>query len=366
MRKQLVAGCKFHNLAEIHHGNAVAEILDDGQVVCDKQNGKPKVVAQVVKQVDHLCLNGHVQRRNRFVGDNQFRIENYRSRNADTLTLTAAEFVGVTSCVFRHQPDKVKHLVHLFVDVLFVLNTTNNKPFGNDFPYRHTRIKRSDGILENHLHLVHDAVVLRQTKLFLVLFVKLGKFRFVGGLYKQRFVLFAHRLHFLLRVQLVAVFVVVLRLADFFLLFGDKLCQLFPDGDDFSVALFSLRLRVKLGKFDLGFRTSLGNGFLVTADTCANALSLEVHAAARNVVKSYYGTSRSRLSATGFAYQAKHFALVHVKTDVVDGFQLLVAHLKVLFEVLYREQNFSFTHTTLPPVTFSLCGPPGCNNHVAA
>jgi hypothetical protein len=44
---------------------------------------------QILKQIDNLCLHGHVERRNRLVAYNEFWIESKSSRDSDSLALTA-------------------------------------------------------------------------------------------------------------------------------------------------------------------------------------------------------------------------------------------------------------------------------------
>src|SRR5258708_19735450 len=50
------------DLAEIHDGDAVADTLDDCEVVGDEQIGKPELALQVAQQVDHLGLHRDLRR----------------------------------------------------------------------------------------------------------------------------------------------------------------------------------------------------------------------------------------------------------------------------------------------------------------
>ena len=56
---------------------------------CETKDGQPKLSLQILKQIDDLCLHGHVERRNRLVANDEFRIESEGSRDSDSLTLTA-------------------------------------------------------------------------------------------------------------------------------------------------------------------------------------------------------------------------------------------------------------------------------------
>lgn len=67
--KQLIGPCLFHHLAQIHDRDVVREILDDREVMGDKDIGKSNVLLQLFQQVQDLRLNRNVQCGNRFVAD---------------------------------------------------------------------------------------------------------------------------------------------------------------------------------------------------------------------------------------------------------------------------------------------------------
>ena len=46
-------------------------------------------MAQLIEQVDHLGLDGHVQRGHRFIGNDQLRFHHHGPRHADPLALAA-------------------------------------------------------------------------------------------------------------------------------------------------------------------------------------------------------------------------------------------------------------------------------------
>ena len=52
---------------EIHHRDAVADVLDDREVVRDEQIGEAVLALQVDQQVDDLRLDRDVERRDRLV-----------------------------------------------------------------------------------------------------------------------------------------------------------------------------------------------------------------------------------------------------------------------------------------------------------
>lgn len=95
----------FHDPPEIHDGNAVGDVLDDAQIVADKQVGEILLVAQFHEQVDDLCLYGHIKCRDAFFTNEEFRLNGKRACNVDTLTLSAGKLMRITFLRSREQAD---------------------------------------------------------------------------------------------------------------------------------------------------------------------------------------------------------------------------------------------------------------------
>ena len=83
MGKQLIGTGHLHHLAEVHNADAVGEVLDDGQVMGNEENGQAELLPQLVQQVDNLGLNGHVQRGHGLVGNDQLRVHDDAAGHAD-------------------------------------------------------------------------------------------------------------------------------------------------------------------------------------------------------------------------------------------------------------------------------------------
>src|SRR5258706_9869328 len=80
----------FDYLAQVHHGDAVAEVANHAQIVRDVYKRQVIVLLQVREQIQDLCLYGHVERRGRLVGNDEFRRQGQGSGNTDSLALAAA------------------------------------------------------------------------------------------------------------------------------------------------------------------------------------------------------------------------------------------------------------------------------------
>ena len=81
-------------------------MLDDAQIVRDKQVGQAEPFLQLEHQVQDLRLHRHVERRDRFVGDDQPRVERQRAGDADPLALAAAEGMRIAAQVFGPEADE--------------------------------------------------------------------------------------------------------------------------------------------------------------------------------------------------------------------------------------------------------------------
>ena len=98
--------------AQIHHGHAVADVLDHRQVVGDEQVGEAELLLQVLEQVDDLGLDRHVERRHRLVADDQLGLHRQRAGDADALALAAGELVRIAAHVVGLQADGLEQLHH--------------------------------------------------------------------------------------------------------------------------------------------------------------------------------------------------------------------------------------------------------------
>ena len=80
---------------QVHHGNPRRDVLHHAKVVGDEKIGQAKFRLQIGQQVDDLCLHRYVQRGNRLVAHDEFRVQHQRTRDADSLALATGKFVWI-------------------------------------------------------------------------------------------------------------------------------------------------------------------------------------------------------------------------------------------------------------------------------
>ena len=73
--------------SQVHDTNAVADVLDDGEVVGDEEVSEPQLLLEIVEQVEDLALDRDVERRDRLVAHDEVRVEREHPGDADALAL---------------------------------------------------------------------------------------------------------------------------------------------------------------------------------------------------------------------------------------------------------------------------------------
>ena len=176
--EDLVSRCQLDHRAEVHDADAVGDVLDDRQVVRDEHIGQILLFLQIEQQVDDLRLNGHVQRGDSLVADDELRLRGERAGDADTLPLAAGELVreavqevGRKAAVVHDLEDHFLHTGVLFLDHVVRLHT-----LADNLADAHARVQRGIRVLEDQLHIAAQAahfVVLQSGKVDAVVAVGL-------------------------------------------------------------------------------------------------------------------------------------------------------------------------------------------------
>ena len=83
--------------AAAHDGDAVGHVVDDREIVRDEEIGEAEFAAQIVEEIENLRLHRDVERRDRFIADEQLRSEREGARDADALALAARETMRIAA-----------------------------------------------------------------------------------------------------------------------------------------------------------------------------------------------------------------------------------------------------------------------------
>ena len=94
-------GPQLHDVPQVHNHDAVAEMLDNPQIVGNEHVRQVEFLLDVLHQVDDLSLNGHVQGADRLIADHKFRIQRNRPGDSHTLPLAAGKLMGIAVNMLR-------------------------------------------------------------------------------------------------------------------------------------------------------------------------------------------------------------------------------------------------------------------------
>jgi hypothetical protein len=78
-----------------HHADAIGDLAHDAEVMRDEQHRHAVLFLEPRQQFEDLRLHGHIQRRCRFVGDQELRLVGQRHRDHHALALPAGELMRI-------------------------------------------------------------------------------------------------------------------------------------------------------------------------------------------------------------------------------------------------------------------------------
>ena len=142
----------FDHGTRVHHGDTIADLGDQIEVVADKQHGEVHISAQSLNESNHLRLDRDIQCRGRLVGDEQLRLAGNRHGDGDALAHAAAELVRICgeAGTWRGNADERQELScplvrRAAVKVAVGADGIRQLPFD-----RKGRIERGQRVLRNH------------------------------------------------------------------------------------------------------------------------------------------------------------------------------------------------------------------------
>ncbi|MCU1283930.1 MAG: hypothetical protein JWO13_280 [Acidobacteriales bacterium] len=145
-----VAG--FDDLAAVHDGDSFGDARDDAEVMRDEEHGQAESLAEVVEEIENLCLDGDVERCGGFVGDEELRAVDEHHCDHDALSHAAGELVWIVAgaafvlrdCDFAHGIDGAAPGFG-FCDA-----SVRENGFGDLVADAHDRVERGHWLLKDH------------------------------------------------------------------------------------------------------------------------------------------------------------------------------------------------------------------------
>jgi hypothetical protein len=119
--------------------------------VGDEDAGETLGFLEIEEQVDDLGLDGDIERRDGFVGDDQAGRKHQGTGEADALALTAGELVREPAEKVGFEPDLAEQAVDLGRHLRGGFPRVNAQRFSEEVTNTTSRVKGTGGILKHHL-----------------------------------------------------------------------------------------------------------------------------------------------------------------------------------------------------------------------
>ena len=144
----------LHDLAVVDHHHLIGHVGDDTEIMGNQQHAHVELLLQLFQQTQHLGLDGHVQRRGRFVGDQQRRAAYQGHRDHGTLAqptrqLERIHIEGAGRIRETHQP---QHFFAARAGFLLVHGKVDRQRFRDLVADGVQRRQGGHRLLEDHRH----------------------------------------------------------------------------------------------------------------------------------------------------------------------------------------------------------------------
>src|ERR1700750_2559420 len=92
-KEQGLSVADFNDLPEIHDSDTISDMFHHGKIVRHENVGQAKPILQIAQEIKDLGTDRYVERRHRFIADNQLRFDRKRTSDRNALALTTGEFM---------------------------------------------------------------------------------------------------------------------------------------------------------------------------------------------------------------------------------------------------------------------------------
>jgi len=157
--EQRLGGAAFGDLAAVEHRHRVTRLEDDRDVVCDEQHTQVPFLAELFEVAEDLVLHDDVERRRRFVGDDQRRLQQQRERDERTLFHPAGELVWVVVDARLGEADDVEQVSESVDGGLLAPVGVSAREFDGLLADAHHRVEAVHRRLGDQRHLVPPDVL---------------------------------------------------------------------------------------------------------------------------------------------------------------------------------------------------------------
>jgi len=146
---------QFHEIAGIHHRDAVGDLGNDREVMRNKEHGQAKLGSQFGEELENLRLHGDIESGGGFIGNQQHGTIHYCHRDHDALAHASGELIRVIAGTKSRVRDRYCfHRRHGVIPSFPLCDIGMHcDGLGDLFANSHHWIQRSHGLLKNHGYL---------------------------------------------------------------------------------------------------------------------------------------------------------------------------------------------------------------------
>ena len=152
-RKQRLGGTDLADSSQVHHRHGVAKLVDHTQVMGNEQHRGLETLLKLQQQIHHRCLNGDVQRGQRFIAKNERRPAGERPGERHALLLAAAQLPGQAVEIRFPQPHRLQKAYDFIPDFSAGDGAEQLQGTRNGLSDGALGVQRGVGVLEDHLQL---------------------------------------------------------------------------------------------------------------------------------------------------------------------------------------------------------------------
>jgi len=134
---------ELHDAPGVHHGDPVAELGDDSEIVRDEHERQVRLALDLFQETEVLRLDRDVERGRRLVGDQEARLARDGDGARDALADAAAHLVrvGMHATLGIADPNLTQELDHPFVEGAAPQPTMERQGLGDLLADRHRRVE---------------------------------------------------------------------------------------------------------------------------------------------------------------------------------------------------------------------------------
>ena len=143
-------GTKLGVLAGIGHGDTIAQIAGQSDIVGNKYHRDSGILFEVLEQIHDLSLNADIERRGRFIEDEQIGVHYQCGGDDHALLLSAAQLVRIAIGDIRWKADSFEQLADALRRLLSVGISGGKQWFSDLKADAQDRIENTHRPLENH------------------------------------------------------------------------------------------------------------------------------------------------------------------------------------------------------------------------